>query len=649
MLRPDLIEKHRCTRASSDQRNGSVEGVGAPAVCEVLERRRLLAMHTWQAPSGTSVVYLEGDVSSPGVIKVRLNSETAPFVTNPDPFTNQNGMSIIQAPTGSTNFLFVDKVPAELKPATDGTHRGIKVEAPSGSGATLKIDALQIPNDRSFTVAASSSTETLVTVFSFGSADTNDARIGEGVNKLSIRTSNFQGSNHWPTLPDPGSHVSVPNLAPGIHLTVDTGTSTYAKTVLGSEGIGYIHDQATVITGAGHSLVTTYGKDLDHLTLALVDFGPRETAGNNRLEVLGFSTVTLDQVPGSSEHVVVVEYAKVDGNPFDNKPALLLVADQSTIDDLDVFSGGRAVVEPDADGTSIPLFDIEELGSASIDGNSTIGILTNEGDLRFTHQATQTIGPTTVDQFKIGAGTTLPTSSGNVVIDTNADVTILAPTTGHSPSHIGDLRINQGALLTLASHPTNQSARVLGVGTIFMEKTNSSPEATLDLKNNAMLVDYSGDSPVGEVRDSITFAYNGGDWEDFGIGSSTAAAVWDDTGNTHKTGVGYGEATDIFSSFSASWESQSVDDSTVLIKYTFYGDANLDGAVNLQDFNKLAANFGGSEKRWAQGDFNYDRNVNLQDFNRLAGNFGQTGLGPGVMGEGEDEITTEDLEEMLPD
>jgi hypothetical protein len=52
------------------------------------------------------------------------------------------------------------------------------------------------------------------------------------------------------------------------------------------------------------------------------------------------------------------------------------------------------------------------------------------------------------------------------------------------------------------------------------------------------------------------------------------------------------------------------------------GDANNDGAVNLQDFNILAANFGQSPRDFTQGDFNYDGTVNLIDFNILAGRFG---------------------------
>jgi hypothetical protein len=53
------------------------------------------------------------------------------------------------------------------------------------------------------------------------------------------------------------------------------------------------------------------------------------------------------------------------------------------------------------------------------------------------------------------------------------------------------------------------------------------------------------------------------------------------------------------------------------------GDANLDGVVNLSDFNLLAANFGLSERTWQTADFNRDDLTNLADFNILAAPSGQ--------------------------
>jgi hypothetical protein len=55
------------------------------------------------------------------------------------------------------------------------------------------------------------------------------------------------------------------------------------------------------------------------------------------------------------------------------------------------------------------------------------------------------------------------------------------------------------------------------------------------------------------------------------------------------------------------------------------GDADLNGTVNLLDFNALATNFGKSGQSWQQGDFDGNGSVNISDFNKLASQFGKTG------------------------
>jgi hypothetical protein len=64
-----------------------------------------------------------------------------------------------------------------------------------------------------------------------------------------------------------------------------------------------------------------------------------------------------------------------------------------------------------------------------------------------------------------------------------------------------------------------------------------------------------------------------------------------------------------------------------------YGDADLDGVVNLEDFNTLAANFGSSGRGWALGNFSGDPAglVNLDDFNLLAAHFGFDAGADGVV------------------
>ena len=73
------------------------------------------------------------------------------------------------------------------------------------------------------------------------------------------------------------------------------------------------------------------------------------------------------------------------------------------------------------------------------------------------------------------------------------------------------------------------------------------------------------------------------------------------------------------------FDGQPVNSTSVLVKYTYLGDANLDSTVNALDFNALANGYGetpGSDV-WSQGDFNYDGTVNSSDFAMLAANYGQ--------------------------
>jgi hypothetical protein len=160
-------------------------------------------------------------------------------------------------------------------------------------------------------------------------------------------------------------------------------------------------------------------------------------------------------------------------------------------------------------------------------------------------------------------------------------------------------------------------------GTKVLRTTDvqTSSGGRIDLTNNAMTIDYApaNGSPLPDVRAQIVSAYNGGAWDGPGIATSS--------GNASQFGLGYGEAsalTTIPPIFG------SVDGSTVLVGFTRYGDADLNGAVNLDDFNRLASSFGSTAAVWTQGDFTYDARVNLDDFNRLAANFGLSAAGPGI-------------------
>ena len=180
---------------------------------------------------------------------------------------------------------------------------------------------------------------------------------------------------------------------------------------------------------------------------------------------------------------------------------------------------------------------------------------------------------------------------------------------------MGELRVRAG---TLRIAPNGTASGTSRVGALDVE-IGLTPRGKLDVTNNAFVVDYTDPSPINRIRTLITSAYNGGSWDGNGITSSSA--------NANNFGIGYAEASAL-ASIPAIFG--SVDATAVLFRFTRYGDANLDGTVNLADFNRLAANFGSTGGDWSQGDFNYDGNVNLADFNRLAANFGLSATGPNV-------------------
>ena len=131
----------------------------------------------------------------------------------------------------------------------------------------------------------------------------------------------------------------------------------------------------------------------------------------------------------------------------------------------------------------------------------------------------------------------------------------------------------------------------------------------LDITNNHLILSDPDGSIDSTIRGYLAAGYAGGAWN--GVGGIVTSSP---TGT--KYGIGYADGADGGVSGITSGQLE--------VKYTLYGDANLDGSVNSIDFGDMAANFGKSGKVWDQGDFNYDGVVNSVDFGLLAGNFGKS-------------------------
>ena len=200
-------------------------------------------------------------------------------------------------------------------------------------------------------------------------------------------------------------------------------------------------------------------------------------------------------------------------------------------------------------------------------------------------------------------------NAGDETVNVNTDGVGIANAAFEATQRLAALSIGSGGVARLVAG----GEKVLTAAALNLAGT-----AQLDLTDNNMILDYTGASPAATFRARLLSGFAGGAWTGPGIISSTAQTVTN-------SGVGLAEATDLFTAFPATFKGQSVDNTSLLLAHALYGDADLSGNVNLADFNLLAGNFGGTNKRWSQGDFNYDGNTNLQDFNRLAANWGLAG------------------------
>jgi hypothetical protein len=135
----------------------------------------------------------------------------------------------------------------------------------------------------------------------------------------------------------------------------------------------------------------------------------------------------------------------------------------------------------------------------------------------------------------------------------------------------------------------------------------------LDLADNALVVEYTANSPIDSIRDALASAYAGGTWSGPAGLTSSLAAV-----DTSKA-LGYAQASDLGSP--ATFAGQAVDNSAVLVRYTLAGDATLDGRVDFNDLVNLAQHYNATGQHWLGGDFDYDGTVNFNDLVKLAQNY----------------------------
>jgi len=75
----------------------------------------------------------------------------------------------------------------------------------------------------------------------------------------------------------------------------------------------------------------------------------------------------------------------------------------------------------------------------------------------------------------------------------------------------------------------------------------------------------------------------------------------------------------------STFDGQSIPTGEIIVGYTYFGDANLDGKVDGSDYSKIDYGFLHHLTGWANGDFNYDNVINGSDYTLMDNTFNTQG------------------------
>jgi hypothetical protein len=254
--------------------------------------------------------------------------------------------------------------------------------------------------------------------------------------------------------------------------------------------------------------------------------------------------------------------------------------------------------------------NFNDLGTLSANAVNNSGTFLQTGTLietgNFNNSGTATIGGTQ----NWSAGTVFTNTAGTATFlsDAGAAAEDLAvnvtggTVTFASTQHLAGLNIGSGALTTVTGGGSGHRS------VIFTPTFTDT--GTLDLTTNDLDVQAGGAAALATITSLIKQGYSNGTWTGTGITSSAAAS-----NTAHLTAVGVilntaAGSTPLYTSF----DGASVAANDVLVKETYYGDANLDGKVDGSDYSRIDNGALSHLTGWYNGDFNYDGVINGSDY-----------------------------------
>jgi hypothetical protein len=268
-----------------------------------------------------------------------------------------------------------------------------------------------------------------------------------------------------------------------------------------------------------------------------------------------------------------------------------------------VAAFGAAIQSP----RTISINSAETAGAITFNNSGAAYTLAGAGSLTLLSSATPAAISVTAGSHTISAALILG-SNLTISVATNAKLTLSGAISAAGKT----VTINGPGTLALTSTSTLSGMAGNGATTINFTSgrmmlaggagaaANLGPftiaaGATFDIADNELIFHYTSASPAADIRGYLVSGFNAGAWTGTGLDSSSAA-----TDPNLLTGIGYFDS-----------------GSSVIVKYTYYGDNNLDGKVDTTDFQMLLDGLVATNaSSWTMGDYTYDGHVGLgNDFN----------------------------------
>ena len=437
-----------------------------------------------------------------------------------------------------------------------------------------------------------------------------------------------------------GTLVLEKTSSPSIHAaSTVTGVSPGAFLIMGPSATGgdQIYNGTTAAVGATQLDYGVFNMDgtFDLNGVGFEAFDKLTGTSSGAVVNAGGSQTELDLGTNNGLGTTVSDFSgSIQGNIFLKKVnnGTTTVATPVILSGANTYNGGTTIsngVLQIGDGGSNGT-----LGTGPVEVDDTLAFDRSDNALVVSNGIT---GSGTIQQIGTGTTTLSGTNSFNGNIKVTTGKLIIGPNTinssGISPVALNSVTVTTGGTLALGNAAASASPTVNSNRTVVVTPTLTIPSdgsGTVDLGANDLIVSGAQEPGYVSIQAAVaTGRGSNGAWTGGGITSSTVAAaanvhnkalgvVLNDT-NNNVNGTLSGSA--IFSSF----DGVNVNDGDVLVKYTYDGDADLNGVVNSADYIQIDNGFNNHLNGWYNGDFNYDGVINGDDYTLIDNAFNTQG------------------------